>query len=84
MKPRFSQHALDEMVNRGISQEIVNQVLSAPEQVVPASNGNKAYQSQIIFGRKTFLVRVVVDEGRQPPIVVTVYRTSKIDKYWQP
>ena len=75
---------MDEMAIRGISQAIVDQVLETPEQIVPASNGNKAYQSRIVFGRKTFLVRVIVDEGRQPPVVVTVYRTSKIDKYWQP
>jgi hypothetical protein len=27
-------------------------------------------------------VRVVVDEDDEPPAVVTVYRTSKIEKYW--
>jgi hypothetical protein len=71
------------MILRGVSLEIVEQVLSAPEQVVPASNGNFAYQSRIVFGRKTFLVRVIVDERRNPPVVATVYRTSKIDKYWE-
>lgn len=84
MKPRFSQHALDEMAIRGISQAVVDSVLSAPEQVVLASNGNLAYQSRVVFGRKTFLVRVIVDDSRQPPTVVTVYRTSRIDKYWKP
>ena len=83
MKSRFSQHALDEMVLRGLSRETVELVLSAPEQIVPASNGNRAYQSRLVFGRKTFLVRLIVDEERQPPVVVTLYRTSKIDKYWE-
>ena len=83
MKPRFSQHALDEMILRGVSRETVELVLSTPEQIVPASNGNLAYQSRILFGRKTFLVRVIVDDKKQPPVVVTLYRTSKIDKYWE-
>jgi len=83
VKPRFSQHALDEMILRGVSREIVEKVLSAPEQVVPASNGNRAFQSRIVFGRKTFLVRVIIDEEREPPVIVTLYRTSKIDKYWE-
>jgi hypothetical protein len=29
-----------------------------------------------------YLLRVVVDEGEQPPVIITVYRTSKIEKYW--
>lgn len=71
------------MILRGISREVVEGVLSAPEQIVPASGVNRAYQSRISFGRKTFLVRVIVDAEREPPIVVTLYRTTKIDKYWE-
>jgi len=33
---------------------------------------------------KVYLIRVVVDVDRQPAEVVTVYRTSKIAKYWVP
>jgi len=29
-----------------------------------------------------YLVRVIVDEGVNPARVVTVYRTTKIEKYW--
>jgi uncharacterized protein YuzE len=29
-----------------------------------------------------YLLRVVVDEDDLPPAIVTVYRTSKIEKYW--
>ena len=32
---------------------------------------------------REYLVRVFVDLDRDPPEVVTVYRTSKIDKYWR-
>ena len=31
----------------------------------------------------TYLLRVFVDTDREPPEVVTVYRTSKITKYWR-
>jgi len=30
-----------------------------------------------------YLVRVVVAMGKDPPVVVTVYRTSKVEKYWR-
>ncbi len=45
----------------------------------------KVYQSRLELGDppKTYLFRVFVDVDRQPPDVVTVYRTSKIEKYWR-
>jgi hypothetical protein len=30
-----------------------------------------------------YLIRVIVDVDRKPAEVVTVYRTSKISKYWK-
>ena len=41
------------------------------------------YQSRMTINAKPYLVRVMVEEGKQPPVVVTVYRTSKIGKYWK-
>jgi predicted GIY-YIG superfamily endonuclease len=32
---------------------------------------------------KQYLVRVFVDVDREPAEVITVYRTSKIDKHWR-
>jgi hypothetical protein len=72
------------MDRRGISPNLVEQVLQTPQQIVPETRGKKAYQSIIDFGaKKKFMVRAIVAEENDPPIVVTVYRTSKIDKYWR-
>jgi hypothetical protein len=30
-----------------------------------------------------FLLRAIVDYRVDPAVVITVYRTSKIDKYWR-
>ncbi|HEY0072693.1 MAG TPA: DUF4258 domain-containing protein [Abditibacteriaceae bacterium] len=80
----ISRHAKEEMARRGISLEKVELVLQNPEQVIDATNDNAAYQSLIDFGGgRYFLVRVIMDESRVPPVVVTVYRTSKIEKYWR-
>ncbi len=32
---------------------------------------------------KSYLVRVIVNNTIEPAVVVTVYRTSKINKYWR-
>ena len=41
------------------------------------------YQSIVEIDQKPFLVRVMVNETASPPTVVTVYRTSKIERYWR-
>ena len=43
----------------------------------------EVYQSRHDFGGMIFLVRVVVDRSVAPAMVVTVYRTTKIGKYWR-
>jgi hypothetical protein len=84
MKPvRFSDHARLEIVRRDIPHEVVEQVLSNPEQVVPEHGGLVARQSRVELEGKQYLVRVVVAERPDVAVVVTVYRTSRIGKYWR-
>ncbi|MBP1467985.1 hypothetical protein EYB53_019870 [Candidatus Chloroploca sp. M-50] len=72
------------MEHRRIPQSLVDSVLENPQQVVPEGNGRVAYQSQVDFGGgKIFLLRAIVVDTIDPAIVVTVYRTSKISKYWK-
>jgi hypothetical protein len=54
-------------------------VLAAPAQKVPEHAGILCYQSVVEIDRKPYLVRVMVNETAST--VVTVYRTSKIEKY---
>ncbi len=81
---RYSGHSLDEMDRRGIPLEIADTVLRHPEQIVLERPPRKAYQSRVDFGEgKVFLVRLIVDDTVAPAVVVTVYRTGKIQKYWR-
>jgi hypothetical protein len=79
---RLSNHAKRERQRRGIPSDVLESVLHEPEQVVEARGGKKAYQSRVDFGGKTFLVRAIVAHDADPAVVVTAYRTSKIQKYW--
>lgn len=80
---RLSRHALEELERRGIPYQLVSEVLQNPQQIVPEMESKKAYQSQVSMGGKTYLLRVIVDDRIEPAVVVTVYRTSKIQKYWR-
>ncbi|RPJ22878.1 MAG: DUF4258 domain-containing protein [Chloroflexi bacterium] len=81
----FSDHALIEMARREISQDQVRNVLANPEQVERIQEGRAVYQAKYNTGEppKIYLLRVFVDIERKPPHIVTVYRTSKIEKYWR-
>jgi len=70
-------HARDQMRRRQIGEADVATVLREPEQVLSVRPGRVV--AQAVSG--TYLLRVFVDVDREPPEVVTVYRTSKIDKY---
>jgi len=80
---RLSRHAQEEAERRGIPLPMIDAVLQQPQQVVPERGGRKSYQSQLDFGGgRVFLLRVIVDDSVDPAVVITVYRTSKISRYW--
>ena len=84
MKHELSSHVQQEMERRGIPLAVVESVLAAPGQKVPEHGDVICYQSKAEINQKPYLVRVMVNETATPPKVVTVYRTSKIGKYWKP
>jgi len=64
--------------------DVVEAILQNPQQIVDEYGNKKAYQSIIkIETEKDYLVRVIVNDTIDPAKVVTVYKTSKIVKYWR-
>lgn len=80
---RISSHALYEMERRDIEQDLVDTFVSNPDQKVLELDDIVCYQSKIIMNNKIYLLRVMVNENSVPHVVVTVYKTSKIEKYWR-
>lgn len=84
MNFRLSRHAEEEMVRRQIPRHWVDALMGAPEQTISQPNGTEIHQSRFATqDGKSYLVRAVVATAKNPAIVVTVYRTSKIEKYWK-
>jgi len=78
-------HARFEMERRGIDTESVREVMAAPGQRRNVRPGRDVLQSKLSLGKppKMYVVRVFVDVDRKPAEVVTVYRSSKVTKYWK-
>ena len=59
--------------------------MDSPEQrlVDESCPGRWVHQSRLLFeDGRMYLLRIVVAEDEQPPLIITVHRTSKIEKYW--
>lgn len=79
----FSAHAVIEMARRDIAEADVRAVLAEPGRRASVRTGRivlTTLQEPDPTGR-AYVVRVFVDIDRSPPVVVTVYRSSKIEKY---
>jgi hypothetical protein len=81
----LTEHARLEMSRRNISEADVAIVMARPEQREIVRESRWIFQSRFDIGApaKTYMVRVFVDIDRDPWEVVTVYRTSKVSKYWR-
>ena len=77
---KFSKHAEQQLKERNIEPELVQETLENPEQIVTAGKNRKVAQRTYQRGGKDFLLRVVFFE-RGDLEVVTVYWTSRVSKY---
>jgi hypothetical protein len=78
----FSNHALEQIALRQIHLSIIKDILEFPQQTIKEDD-QTIYQSIINFEDTKYLVRVFVNTKVEPNKIITVYRTSKIKKYYE-
>ncbi|MBI4223602.1 MAG: DUF4258 domain-containing protein [Deltaproteobacteria bacterium] len=78
----LSEHARFEMRRRGIPESIVQQVLEKPEQKIRLARGREIWQNRVKMEDREYVVRLVLELNPEIKII-TVYRSSKINKYWR-
>jgi hypothetical protein len=81
MRFKYSNHGLEQIQNRQLDKAIVDDVLNHPEKQLTDETGLKVYHKTLQENDKYYLYRVFVNHDKKPPLVVTVYKTSKIEKY---
>jgi hypothetical protein len=79
----LSYHAQIQIAKRQLPIYLIAMLAEAPQQIIEEEGGIKVYQSLFDNAGKTQLLRVVVNDSVEPMIVITVYVTSKISKYWR-
>ena len=85
MKVVFSEHAVFEMKRRGIEKESAKEVALRPQQKIPSRNNKIILQSKYLdsMQNKEMLLRVIGKRTEQELLIITAYKTSRIEKYWQ-
>jgi hypothetical protein len=81
MNYQFSKHATQQIEARGIDRAIVSMVINTYDKIVKDTTGLTIYQKLIKEQGKDYLYRVFVNKERNPFLIVTAYKTTKITKY---
>lgn len=84
MRLEWRVHARQRLDERGIKESLVRKTVREPEQVIGRGT-YRVFQSRFLdpARRKEYLVRVFAEVHRDVVIIRSVYRTSKIGKYWR-
>lgn len=73
----FSSHSLEQLNRRSISKDTVELVITKPDVISIEEENQLIYQKVI----ENYLYRVFINNTKSPPLIKTVYKTSKITKY---
>ena len=81
----FSKHAEEQLVRRSLERSVVETVVLRPDQTVEDENDENitAYQSLVKEDDTMFLYRVFLNTKVEPNVIVTLYKTTKIEKYYE-
>ena len=83
MEIKYTEHAIANLEERKIEKDVVEELLRHPQQVIKGKGDMGVAQSIFQRAGKDFLLRVVYKREGEIIKVITTYRTSKIEKYWE-
>jgi hypothetical protein len=80
---RWSAHALQTLVDREIDREVADATLATPELAVSDESGRRILMRQYFDEplQREMLLRVVIEDTASEIVVVTLYKTSRIETY---
>jgi hypothetical protein len=80
---RFTTHSFQQLGERNINQSLVLDAVMKPDQVLEGRRGRKIAHKRFSVDEQEYLLRVTYEETGESGLVVTVYQTSKMAKYWR-
>ena len=80
---QFTEYAKLQMREREIEYRDVLETVRSPGQILSGKKRRKTAQKRLERNRQKGLLRVILKEKAKVKIIITVYWTSKIEKYWR-
>ncbi len=80
-KYSFSKHAKERMVSRGITDSMIMNVITSPGKTIDESPCTTIFQKVLVNDGSDILLRVFVNTCKEPNLIITAYKTTKINKY---
>lgn len=81
---RWWPHARERLLERGIDEKLVQAALEQPDQIILLGRRKIIHKRYHDLRRhKEYLLRIFIEEHTEEQVIRTVYRTSKISKYWR-
>lgn len=79
----FSKHAHDQMLLRHISMDEALGTLQYPDDVIKLEDEQYIYQKIFVSeDNPKYIIRIFANGNKNPRLIKTLYRTSKINKYY--
>ena len=81
----IKEHARFEIQRRRIEETDIITVINQPQQRTSSMKGRIVLQSKYFdkMEQKEMLLRVIGKESQEGFVVITAYKTSRIEKYWK-
>jgi hypothetical protein len=81
MEYKLSKHAVERIIDRRIDIQVIDEVIQNPDNQINENECTKIFQKKITIESKLYLYRVYLNLCKKPPLVITAYKTTKIEKY---
>ena len=78
---KFSNHAEIRLRARNITKAQIEEVLNNPQKVINQSECVTVYQGKITSDGILYLLRIFINTCKNPNLIITAYKTSKMEKY---
>ena len=77
----FTDHAVHQMKERGISRESIIEAMRLPDAVIIQKNTRRQAIKLFIAGKKQYCLVIIYEQKRFSGKIITAFITSKIKKY---
>lgn len=82
MRIKFETHAENQVKERLLDKKQIEETLRNPVQLLDSNKGRKIAQKVFKIGKFKFLLRVIYVVENSDFVVISAYRTTRIEKYW--